>query len=1061
MESASKLHQPRTARRSLWSPRLGVAAVLAAASALSPTDARAFGMNAHIAVANDALSGTQGTQASLGRFASMTIQAHDLLAFAQKWPDYFRAGALGPDVFPDLIGGQVWVHPNQEWEACHKHAANCPITTTPHEQRALASWRSIDSAMYVLDQAVRYYKGRSAMSKFWGGSFGKDGSNALVQTGEQAVAFAMGYLSHVSADSFSHAYVNEFAGGYFTLFEGSGTFGQITEEVKHLAVERYINGAVVSSAGSSSIKAPQPFLLQLYTAKPAEFGPWKASPAGDFGGPHFKVIASIEEAFRVLSDHNQWKLGKLGVRGLLPKLVDINSVLVKIGTLGTGAGDPIGDIENYFSKRHQMVRALEGGWLRLSECMAQNLVEGQKGVVKQDACAQEFESEGDLKILFRGALNQAARANNGDLGSPQGNLEKLLQFASTVAERLLAFDPNTDLKELSRLNDMAKLCEKRLINSPGCEKACKKGEEVCTSVIDSAACPGCPTKDGKYSCDGLRAIACGGLPHCAACANANPSRSVCKVTVETSAPVCAFCNENSLCFHYKEAMNLHYAIQDMLKEIPKQLLDPFKKELRQAVVDNFVPKPLEETFAILTAGLRANGSENPAAGMNIVFMVDDLGRDPQYLGRLLSPVLDSGAKLDEGANFEASLQKNSAVTQTKGLAALRKAASNAQATHWNSYLKLLMGLSRQKGVWAGKFPKLLGQDFAWLDALSVSGLRKNASRLERLVAVGQRSGLFAGLEGPTLALLHSHVMKGDRFDREGFGPYANAVQLSKLSILPKGAIDGIYRSVGLAPGQFVSPSALCKSDETFTVLCDAVHSLDNPNVYGVDRPKATLLTGGSGVYAGGSTVAWQGVNDARDAAKATCLLGRTQFMLANTNDSVDKLYRRLFVLPGYCTASQLPGKPPATPTMDTKNVVHLAGTQADLPPSSTCPNGVFHTTEHSKCVCPSGKVRVVRSVGGYLDECTDPKPAVVTCPNGAFGNTGQNATCVCPSGKVRITRSVGGHLDECTEPKPAVVTCPNGTFGNTGQNATCVCPSGKVRVTRSVGGHLDECEPKR
>jgi len=901
----------------------------------------AFGLNTHLAVANDALSGSKGNQVDLGRFGSIRGVANELMRFSQKWPDYYRAGALGPDAFPDLVGGQLFVHVNRMKEKCEKSKKkNCRVATTVHEMRPLDEWRSIDSAMYVLDRAVRYYKMQSAVTQHMRDLVGNAATAALLQTGEQAIAFAMGYLSHVSADSFSHGYVNEFAGGYFTLWKGDGIFGQVTEELKHMAVERYINSNLAPSAGPSTIKVPQPFLRDLYTTKPtASSQRWTRASAGAFGGPHFEALAKVRNAFKIMSDHDRWKSGNSETSKILPRLIDVHQSLLKIGTLGSGAGDPVAGIEHFFATRYEMVQALEDGWLKLGECIAQNLVEGQRiaGPLKKDACQQDFESTSNLAKLFRGSLNKAARKENGDPGSLEANLSKVAAFASTIAERLLDFDPNTDLKDLAQLHKVAKLCEQRLIKWKSCENACNMGEEVCDEVLKGGVCIGCPKKKGKYSCSGWkRGLRCTALPHCFACA-ADPFKSVCKVSVEGAAPVCAFCNENSICQHYKEAMRLHYKLQDLVKEIPEKLMRPLKEELKRALIDHFIPKQLEQTFAILTAAGRAYGIDSAATGVNIAFLAEDLSRDAKYLNRILDAVLDKGAKIDENANFNLSVGQNFKVTKTRGIQALRKAARNAQPADWNAYLNTLMGLSRNSGVWAKKFPHLRDREFKWLDGLNVAGLRRNASRLERFVAISQRSGLFAGIQGPTLALLHRQTMRGQSFNRTDFGPYANSVQLSKLSMLSEDAIDGLYQSVGLATPARIAPSALCKSAETFTVLCDAVHSLDDPNSYGEIRPENTLLKNTTqAVFPGGSTVAWQSATNAHTANKESCVMGRTQFLLASTNQSISQLYRRLFILPERCRKQQIPGKPPKTPVVQQKHQLRpLRGKQTDIPFLST------------------------------------------------------------------------------------------------------------------------------
>ena len=51
--------------------------------------------------------------------------------------------------------------------------------------------------------------------------------------------------------------------------EGSGLFGKLSEEIKHLAVETYLDRFLSASRSELRIKAPVAFLQELYASKPA------------------------------------------------------------------------------------------------------------------------------------------------------------------------------------------------------------------------------------------------------------------------------------------------------------------------------------------------------------------------------------------------------------------------------------------------------------------------------------------------------------------------------------------------------------------------------------------------------------------------------------------------------------------------------------------------------------------------------------------------------------------------------------------------------------------------
>lgn len=104
----------------------------------------------------------------------------------QKVKQNYRAflyGSIGPDAFPDLLSGQVTVHPGVN-----------------------GGWVTSDWLDHLMKNAVT----------------------------DQEFAFAYGYLTHAAADSFAHTYVNLYAGDLFKFED------DMTEEARHSLVEKYI-----------------------------------------------------------------------------------------------------------------------------------------------------------------------------------------------------------------------------------------------------------------------------------------------------------------------------------------------------------------------------------------------------------------------------------------------------------------------------------------------------------------------------------------------------------------------------------------------------------------------------------------------------------------------------------------------------------------------------------------------------------------------------------------------------------------------------------------------------
>lgn len=110
-----------------------------------------------------------------------------------NFPDYYRAGAIGPDGFPDLYIGQAFIHPKD------KTTSNDWLTHL---------WNSLPHQ-----------------------------SNDR----QRKLSFVLGFLTHAAGDLFGHNYVNSWAQGPWPdMDELSSTDGQ-KNVIRHLTVESYID----------------------------------------------------------------------------------------------------------------------------------------------------------------------------------------------------------------------------------------------------------------------------------------------------------------------------------------------------------------------------------------------------------------------------------------------------------------------------------------------------------------------------------------------------------------------------------------------------------------------------------------------------------------------------------------------------------------------------------------------------------------------------------------------------------------------------------------------------
>src|SRR3954469_5282594 len=170
--------------------------------------AHAFKMTTHVASANlteDQLAGMiSATGASTlvftvkGQRLEIPVGVKDAYLAVQRHPEFYRAGAIGPDGFPDLITGQMVQHGNESPSLKDlTHAAATELsppthaTTDPYESReGPAEMRAIDFAMALLTFA------NSGAYTF----------DAASSEREKVIAFIMGYFSHGVGDGFAHTW---------------------------------------------------------------------------------------------------------------------------------------------------------------------------------------------------------------------------------------------------------------------------------------------------------------------------------------------------------------------------------------------------------------------------------------------------------------------------------------------------------------------------------------------------------------------------------------------------------------------------------------------------------------------------------------------------------------------------------------------------------------------------------------------------------------------------------------------------------------------------------------
>lgn len=163
-----------------------------ACSALTAETVTAWSINTHLFEAEIALRDAQDGMVNIPPFGDFAVDP-DALRALRNWPAVYRAGVIGPDLFPDIYMGQSFAHVD------HSRDPSGSVS---------------DDWMRLVFTEARRYK-----------TPGQDRDGAM--------AFAYGYLTHAAGDMFGHTYVNGYAGGVWDWKQPG-----IVE--RHVVLEGYI-----------------------------------------------------------------------------------------------------------------------------------------------------------------------------------------------------------------------------------------------------------------------------------------------------------------------------------------------------------------------------------------------------------------------------------------------------------------------------------------------------------------------------------------------------------------------------------------------------------------------------------------------------------------------------------------------------------------------------------------------------------------------------------------------------------------------------------------------------
>ena len=138
-------------------------------------------------------------------------------------PDAFQLGVIGPDLYPDMVSGQMTTHPGlpydfdgefDPWVEQVLELLDREIATTP-------GWQTDDWLGWVRDRANRPSKEIYSRTK-------------RPKPSGPEVAFAFGYMLHASMDTWAHSYINLYAGDVFSVIDEQEV------ETRHFFLEDFI-----------------------------------------------------------------------------------------------------------------------------------------------------------------------------------------------------------------------------------------------------------------------------------------------------------------------------------------------------------------------------------------------------------------------------------------------------------------------------------------------------------------------------------------------------------------------------------------------------------------------------------------------------------------------------------------------------------------------------------------------------------------------------------------------------------------------------------------------------
>lgn len=217
--------------------------------------AYAWKVKTHVYSANLILEDAADGFVKLGPYGEFAI-IPEYVQLLRQYPEYYRAGALGPDLMPDIIIGQTIFHPGTTYKTSGDiinifwQLANALPEYKPSQTEQLMN----DLMHTTIPTDVTPPPDNS-----------DPGDDCLnINNKKQAKAFMLGFMSHAAGDYFGHSYVNKWAqDSWPELTDG---ISEADKKIikRHSALEAYIDSKIprkYKATGYNIIKSPQKFIF--------------------------------------------------------------------------------------------------------------------------------------------------------------------------------------------------------------------------------------------------------------------------------------------------------------------------------------------------------------------------------------------------------------------------------------------------------------------------------------------------------------------------------------------------------------------------------------------------------------------------------------------------------------------------------------------------------------------------------------------------------------------------------------------------------------------------------